>query len=115
MRARYLFALVLLGGCSDEPVARKYGALWTHREEVAEALTFRKGELADTMRKPIRQCRAYWSSGDPADAGWPPAATCDALATQFAELLSSHLGIAATAADVRDPELLIFIAERAGI
>lgn len=112
MRALPILALAALAACSEQPPAPEQGALWPHRDRIAEALQVRSGQLAGSMRKPVRACRRYWETGVAGDAALPPE-TCDQAATRLAARLDIYLGTKVAAADVRDPALWRYVAERA--
>lgn len=112
MRSRLLYTLALLAGCSDQPPATQHGALWPHRDRIASAFEVRSGQLAGSMRKPVRACHRYWASGDPVHATLPPE-SCEQAAERLAERLGSYLDVTVSNADVRDPALWRYVAARA--
>lgn len=111
MRATFLIALALLAACSEAQRAPEHGALWPHRERVAEALTFRKGQLSAAVGKAARPCIHYWMTGEPDLAEIAPAECAD-RARKIRPQLSRYLGVDATLDDVRDPALWRYVAER---
>jgi len=112
MRSVSFFALALLAACSAQPPAAEHGALWPHRERIVEALTFRTGALSSTVGKKARPCFQYWINGDPDEARRSPA-VCDAYAREVQDRFEDYLGVEVSAADVRDPALWRYVAERA--
>lgn len=112
MRGVSVFILAFVAACSDQPPAAKYGALWPHRDRIAEALTFRTGALSSTVGKKARPCFRYWISGNEDDAE-RSLITCNANARDVQHGLENYLKIEVSNADIRDPALWRYVAERA--
>lgn len=103
-----LAAALTMAACAEPAIAPEHGKLWPHRQAIAEALTFRKGQLSATAGAAAFPCIQFWITGNPDLAEVPPE-HCEDRARTVRAHLSQYVGVQASLDDARDPALWRFI------